>query len=446
MAKIAQVIGREVLDSRGTPTVAARVITVDGIVGEALIPSGAANGKHEAHELRDEDQKRYQGKGVLQAAGHVNVAINAAVHGMDTANQNKIDRRLIELDGTSDKSNLGANAILATSLAVARAEAAAQGLPLYVYLAQLYPKREVVLPVPHMNLVNGGAHASNHLAIQEFQIIPIGAPSFAEALRMGVEIYMAAKKLLVADGYQVEQADEGGYAPKFSSSEQVFTLLVRAIETAGYIPGVDAFLGIDAAAQEFFDTELGVYRLDGKEFSPHDLAYQYRTWRESFPLISIEDPFAEDAWGSWQEFTKHNGHAVQIVGDDLYATNVTRLQQGIKQAAANAILVKPNQIGTLTETLQTILLAQESGHGVIISHRSGETEDTFIADLAVAVGAGQIKTGAPARSERTAKYNRLLQIESESKGPLAKVLQSFLQHNQPRYQQAEFGAKSRTAG
>ena len=436
MAKIELVAAREALDSRGNPTVQAHVTCAGGFTGSAIVPSGASTGKYEAHELRDGDEKRYMGRGVLQAVNNVNVEINAALHQKDTANQNKIDRRLIELDGTLSKSRLGANAILATSLACARAEANAQGLPLYLYLQQLFPKRPVVLPVPQLNLINGGAHASNDLEIQEFHVVPIGAPDFSEALRMGAEIYWAARGLLRDEGLQVEVADEGGYAPKFAKSEEVFTLLVRAIENAGYVPGVDAFLGIDAAASEFYDAEQKVYRIDGSSLTANDLAYQYRTWHESFPLISVEDPFDQDAWTDWVAFMKHNGQAMQGVGDDLYVTNAERVRDGITKQATNAVLVKPNQIGTLTETLQTILLAQEAKQLVVISHRSGETEDTFIADLAVAVGAGQVKMGAPARSERTAKYNRLLQIAEETQGPLAKVLQPYLRHNQPKYASA----------
>lgn len=436
MARIEKITAQEVLDSRGNPTVSATVSTDAGVTGTALVPSGASTGRHEAHERRDGDPKRFHGKGVLGAVASVAGEINAALHGKDTANQNKIDRRLLELDGTSDKSRLGANAILAVSLACARAEAAAQGLPLYLYLQQLFPKRELLMPVLQMNLINGGAHADNGLEIQEFHVVPVGSVSFSESLRMGVEIYAALRELLLAEKSRIGLADEGGFAPQLSTSEQVFTLLVRAIESAGYVPGVDAFLGIDAAASEFYDSEQGVYRLDGAVLSTNDLAYRYRTWREQFPLISIEDPFNEDEWEAWSVFTKNNGQAAQVVGDDLYVTNVTRLRQGVAQKAANAILIKPNQVGTLTETLQTILEAQEAGHQIIISHRSGETEDTFIADLAVAVGAGQIKTGAPARSERTAKYNRLLAIAAETQAPLAKVLQPFLQHNQPHYQEA----------
>ncbi len=431
MAKIEAVVGREILDSRGNPTVYAEVRTENGSIGQAMVPSGASTGVHEAHELRDDDRKRYGGQGVSQAVKNINTEINAALVGKDTANQNKVDRRMIELDGTVDKKRLGANAILAVSLACARAEASAQGLPLYLYLQQLFPNREMMLPVPQMNVVNGGRHASNGLAIQEFHVVPVGAVNFSEALRMGVEIYQQLKELIKSQGMPVEVADEGGFAPKLAKNEMVFALLTGAIEKAGYLPGVDVFLGIDAAASEFYDKERQVYSIDGAELAAQDLAYQYKVWRERYPLISVEDPFEQDQWEAWSNFTKRQGAALQVVGDDLYCTNSQRLQQGIVLTAANAVLIKPNQVGTLTETLQAILMAQEAKQGVVISHRSGETEDSFIADLAVVVGAGQIKTGAPARSDRTSKYNRLLQIEAEIQGKLAKPFQRYLGQNQP---------------
>lgn len=433
MAKIESIQGREILDSRGNPTVEAVVQVTGGFTGQAKVPSGASTGVHEAHELRDGEATRYGGKGVQQAVRHITVDILAALLGKDTANQSKIDRIMIELDGTPNKSRLGANAILAVSLACARAEAASQGLPLYLYLEQLYPKREAVMPVPQMNLINGGLHASNGLSIQEYHVVPVGSTSFSEALRMGVEVYNSLRELLKAEGFQVEIADEGGFAPKISKSEDVFAILVHAIEKAGYVPGVDAFLGIDAAAAEFYDKETHQYTLDGALFNANDLAYQYKLWRERHPIISIEDPFDQDEWETWQQFMSNNGKALQIVGDDLYATNAERVREGIVTNATNAVLVKPNQVGTLTETLQTCLLAQEAKQHVIISHRSGETEDDFIADLAVAVGAGQIKTGAPSRSDRTAKYNRLLRIEQEISGKLSHSLQEFIHLNQPRY-------------
>lgn len=435
MAKIEKIIGREVLDSRGNPTVEAVVVCVGGAVGSAMVPSGAANGSHEALEIRDGDEKRFRGKGVLNAVKHVSMEIQAALLGKDTANQNKLDRTMLELDGTPNKSKLGANAILAVSLACARAEAASQKLPLYVYLKQLLPgnKETLTMPVPQMNLINGGAHASNGLSIQEYQVLPVGSSSFAQGLRMGVEIYHTLRDLLREAGYQVEIADEGGFAPKLEKSETAFTFLVRAIEAAGYVPGVDAFLGVDAAANEFYDTERDVYMLDGAPLAANDLAFQYKTWRERYPIISFEDPFYEDKWDSWKQFMNINGAMSQVIGDDLYATTTTRIREGAKRGAANAVLIKPNQVGTLTETLEAIEAAQETGQHVVISHRSGETEDTFIADLAVAVGAGQIKTGAPSRSDRTAKYNRLLAIEDEAKLKLGHSLQPFLEKYKPMY-------------
>lgn len=449
MAKITKIIGREVIDSRGTPTVQAVVMCEGGIQASAMVPSGASTGIHEAVELRDGDEKRYEGKGVLQAVSHVNTEIHAALIGQDTANQVKVDKRMIELDGTPNKANLGANAILAVSLACARAEARAQGLPLYLYLAQLFPKRKMLMPVPQMNLINGGRHASNGLAIQEYHVLPVGAKNFAEALRMGVEIHHKIKKLLVEAGFQTEVGDEGGFAPKLKDSEEAFGLMIRAIEEAGYIPGVDVFLGIDAAASEFYDEEQKGYLIDGALLHSNDLAFRYKTWRERYPIISIEDPFGQDSWEDWKQFTAVNGNALQIVGDDLYVTNTTRVQEGIKNSAANSVLIKPNQIGSLTETLQAILITQEAGHNPVISHRSGETEDTFIADLAVAVGAGQIKTGAPSRSDRTSKYNRLLQIEDEIHPQMGHTLQKFLENQTPHYQQAAAGvtfAPSRVTG
>ncbi len=432
MAKIERIRAREVLDSRGNPTVQAEVHVAGGIVGRAMVPSGASTGEHEAHESRDNDQKRFLGKGVLTAVKNVNVEINAALSGKDTANQEKIDRTMLELDGTTDKSRLGANAILAVSLAAARTEAKVQGLPLYLYLQQHFPKRELVLPVPQMNLINGGKHASNNISIQEYHVVPIGAPSFSESLRMCVEIHAALRVLLTEAGFPVELGDEGGFAPRIDKSDDVFTLLVAAIERAGYLPGVDAFLGIDAAANEFFEPTARVYLLDGATLSPIDLAYHYTTWRERYPLISIEDPFEDDSWADWRRLMERNGHTMQIVGDDLYATNATRIAEGIKQGATNAVLIKPNQVGTLTETFKAILFAQESGQRIIISHRSGDTEDDFIADLSVAVGAGQIKTGAPMRSERTSKYNRLLLIEETLNGTYAKPFRDLLAKNQTR--------------
>ena len=427
MPKIEQIIGRQILDSRGNPTVEALVVCEGGIIGSAMVPSGASTGRHEAVELRDGDKKRFNGLGVSKAVEHVGGEINAILKGHNTGNQSKIDSTLLRLDGTPNKSRLGGNAILAVSLASARAEAAAQGLPLYLYLKQLFPKRESVLPVPQMNLINGGKHASNELSIQEYHVLPIGSPSYSEALRMGVEIYHTLRELLVEEGFQVEIADEGGFAPKLDKSETVFTFLVRAIEKAGYVPGVDAFLGIDAAASEFYDTETKQYSLDGAQMSAVDLMYQYKVWRERYPIISFEDPLAEDSWDEWSKFMEINGAYIQVVGDDLYATNSTRIKEGIVRGATNAVLVKPNQVGTLTETLQAVVMAQNAKQNIAVSHRSGETEDAFIADLCVAIGAGQIKTGAPSRADRTAKYNRLIAIEDETRSDLSHDMQPFLE-------------------
>jgi len=436
MAKIESIAAYEVLDSRGNPTVMAQVVCKGGVTGSAMVPSGASTGKHEAIELRDHDEKRFGGKGVQKAVANVKGEIHAALLGQDTANQSKIDRLLLELDGTVNKARLGANAILAVSLACARAEAAAQGLPLYLYLQQLYPKREIVMPVPQMNLINGGKHASNNLSIQEYHVVPVGSTSFAEALRMGVEIHHALREILIGEGFQVEVGDEGGFAPKLDKSETAFTLLVKAIETAGYVPGVDAYLGIDAAASEFFDAENNVYNIDGVGVTANDLAYKYKLWRERYPIISIEDPFHEDDWEMWKQFMKYNDAYVQIVGDDLYVTNTTRIRQGIVEGAANSVLIKPNQIGTLSETLQAIMISQEADQNAIVSHRSGETEDSFISDLSVATGAGQIKTGAPTRADRTAKYNRLIQIEGETQIKLSHSLQRFLEKQKANYEPA----------
>lgn len=432
MPKIEHITAREVLDSRGTPTVQAEVHCNGGVVGSAIVPSGASTGKHEAIELRDGDEKRYSGKGVLKAVHNVKTAIYPALLGKDTANQTKIDRIMLERDGTGNKSNLGANAILAVSMACARAEANAQGLPLYLYLQQLFPTRDPLMPVPQMNLINGGKHASNNISVQEFHVVPIGSVSFTESLRLGVEVHRALSGLLINEGFQVEVGDEGGYAPKLKNAEQVFTLLVRAIEIAGYMPGVDAFVGVDVAASELYDKETRTYDMDGARVGSSDLLVMYKSWRSQYPLISIEDPFDQDAWSSWKQFTKGSGDVLQIVGDDLYVTNPIRIKQGITEDAANAVLIKLNQIGTVTETLQAILVAQEAGHNVVISHRSGETEDTFIADLSVAVGSGQIKTGAPMRSDRTAKYNRLLAIEDEIHPKMGHHLQRFLQNQAQR--------------
>ena len=439
MARIKLITAREVIDSRGTPTVQATVACEGGIVASAMVPSGASTGTHEAVELRDRDEHRYFGKGVLTAVHNVNAEISSALSGLDTGNQEKIDRRMIELDGTEQKSRLGANAMLAVSLACVRAEALSQQKTLYEVIRQAMPKQEFVMPVPQMNLINGGMHASNQLSIQEFHVLPVGAKDFATALRMGVEIHHALQNILIQAGFQTEVGDEGGFAPKLENSEAVFGYVVRAIEQSGYVPGVDVCLGIDAAASEFYEAEKDGYMIDGSFVHANDLAYLYKTWQERYPLISIEDPFHEDAWDDWVKYTASNGVNTQVVGDDLYVTNPKRIAQGVQLHATNAVLIKPNQIGTFSETIQAITAAQAAGQNIVVSHRSGETEDTFIADLAVAAGAGQIKTGAPSRSDRTSKYNRLLQIEDEIHAPMGHSMQKFYEHQSSRYAHATEG-------
>lgn len=441
MPKIEKIQAREILDSRGNPTIEAEVECWGGAVGIASVPSGASTGTFEAYELRDGDEKRYNGQGVLSAVANVATEIHAALLGKNTDAQEKIDQTMIELDGTPNKKRLGANAILAVSLACARAQAEAEGLPLYLYLAQFIPGAKPSLPVPLMNVINGGRHAHNKLSVQEFQIIPLSAPTFTEALRMGAEIYHALQDLLRGANLSVGVGDEGGYDGGPSSvldeSEEALGFLMRAIEKVHYQPGVDAALGMDLAASEFYDREEAVYRIDEKQLMAEELSQLYQVWQKRYPLVSLEDPFAEEAWEDWQAFTKEQGEACQIIGDDLFVTNVSRIQTGIKKRAANAVLIKPNQIGTLTETLAAISLAKAAGLNVVISHRSGETADTFIADLAVASGAGQIKTGAPARGERVEKYNRLLAIEERLRLPLAQPLEAFRTDLAIRYRSSD---------
>lgn len=437
MAKIEKVQAREVLDSRGNPTVAASVTLADGSRGSAMVPSGASTGWHEAHEKRDGDDQRYDGKGVLRAVDSVNTEINAALHGKDAADQAKIDKVMVELDGTEHKGRLGANAILSVSLAGARAEAAAQGLPLYVYLQQLFPARTPVLPVPQLNVINGGKHAHNKLAIQEFQIIPFQFPTFAEALRAGTEIYHTLQGLLLEANLAVGLGDEGGYdagqTALLDETEEALQFIVKAIEKAGYQPGVTVALGMDPAASEFYDRDQQTYQIDGKQLAAEELRRLYITWQERYPILSIEDPFEQEAWTDWKAFMGEAGSGLQIVGDDLLVTNPARIKHGLAEKAVNAVLIKPNQIGTLTETLGAIAMTQEASMNAVISHRSGETEDNFIADLAVATGAGQIKTGAPARSDRTSKYNRLLEIEQALGAPLSQDLAPFTGKLKKRY-------------
>ncbi len=409
MSEITAVIAREILDSRGNPTVEVEVQTESGH-GRAAVPSGASTGEHEAIELRDGDKKRFGGKGVRKAVDNVEKTLGPSVVGLDALDQAEIDRVLREADGTPNKSKLGANAILGVSLAVARAAADALAIPLWRYLGGANAR---VLPTPLMNVLNGGAHADNGLEIQEFMIVPAGAPSFAEALRAGAEIFATLKKNLKAAGLTVAVGDEGGFAPRLSSNEEAIVSLVKAIEEAGYAPGKDVFVALDCAASEFFDKKSGAYTFDKKPVSGAELVGIYEKLAAKYPIVSIEDGASEDDWDTWKLLTQKLGKNVQLVGDDLFVTNVERLRRGIEGGYANAILVKLNQIGTLTETFDAIREAGEAGYRSIISHRSGETEDAFIADLAVATNAGQIKTGSLSRSDRVAKYNQLLRIGFE---------------------------------
>ncbi|ASU56747.1 MULTISPECIES: phosphopyruvate hydratase [Nocardiopsis] len=407
MASIEAVQAREILDSRGNPTVEVEVLLDDGTIARAGVPSGASTGQFEAVELRDGGD-RYGGKGVTKAVTAVNDEIADELLGHAPDEQRIIDRALIDLDGTPDKSRIGANAILGASLAVARAAAAEAGLPLFRYIGG--PNAHV-LPVPMMNILNGGAHADSNVDIQEFMVAPIGAPTFSEAVRWGTEVYHALKSVLKAHGLATGVGDEGGFAPNLDSNRAALDLIVEAIEKAGYTPGTDIALALDVAASEFFND--GVYTFEGKARSSEEMAAYYAELVEAYPLVSIEDPLDEEDWEGWKKLTAQLGDKVQLVGDDLFVTNPERLQRGILADTANSLLVKVNQIGTLTETLDAVSLAQRSGYTAMISHRSGETEDTTIADIAVATNAGQIKTGAPARSERVAKYNQLLRIEEE---------------------------------
>ncbi|MDQ0285146.1 enolase [Desulfofundulus luciae] len=405
---IVDVYAREILDSRGNPTVEVDVLLEDGTLGRAAVPSGASTGAHEAVELRDGDPSRYLGKGVQKAVNNVIEKIAPEIIGFDATDQVGLDMTLIELDGTPNKSNLGANAVLGVSLATARAAAQAVGLPLYQYLGGVNARR---LPVPMMNILNGGKHADNNVDIQEFMIMPVGAPSFAEALRMGAEVFHNLKKVLKKKGLNTAVGDEGGFAPNLSSNEEACAVIMEAIEAAGYRPGEDVALAIDPAATEFFKEDR--YMLEGKPFTAEELIDFYASLVERYPILSIEDGLAEDDWENWPKLTARLGGRVQIVGDDLYVTNTERLQKGIELRASNSILIKVNQIGTLTETLEAIEMARRAGFTAVVSHRSGETEDTFIADLVVATGTGMIKTGAPSRTDRVAKYNQLLRIEEQ---------------------------------
>ncbi len=415
MTTIIDVYAREIMDSRGNPTIEVDVELEDGSVGRAAVPSGASTGAHEAVELRDGDKKRYLGKGVQKAVYNVNEIIASELIGLDATEQVEIDQLLLEIDGTPNKGHLGANAILGVSLAVAKAAAHSANLPLYAYLGGCNAKE---LPVPMMNILNGGAHADNNVDIQEFMIMPVGALCFAEALRMNAEIYHNLKSVLHAKKLSTAIGDEGGFAPNLKSNEEALAVIVEAIKKAGYKPGKDIVLALDVAASEMYDAKAKKYRFDGegKEFTPAQLVNYYAALVDKYPIISIEDGLAEDDWTGWAALTKKLGAKVQLVGDDLFVTNVKRLADGIKKGVANSILIKVNQIGTLTETLDAIEMAKRAGYTAVISHRSGETEDSTIADIAVAVNAGQIKTGAPARSDRVAKYNQLLRIEEELGG------------------------------
>lgn len=415
MTAIIDIIGRQILDSRGNPTVEVDVVLEDGSMGRAAVPSGASTGAHEAVELRDGDKSRYLGKGVLKAVEAVNVAIAERLVAMDAEDQVAIDEAMIELDGTPNKSKLGANAILGVSLAVAKAAAEAAGLPLYRYVGGTSAR---ILPVPMMNIVNGGAHADNPIDFQEFMIMPIGAPSFSEGLRMGSEIFHTLKKKLHDAGHNTNVGDEGGFAPNIKSAEAALDFVMQAIEAAGYKPGEDIALALDCAATEFFKNGAYVYEGERKTREPKAQAKYLAKLVGSYPIVSIEDGMSEDDWEGWKALTDLVGSKCQLVGDDLFVTNVTRLSRGIKEKTANSILVKVNQIGSLTETLAAVEMAQRAGYTAVMSHRSGETEDSTIADLSVATNCGQIKTGSLARSDRTAKYNQLLRIEEEL-GPQA---------------------------
>ena len=410
MSAIIDVYAREVLDSRGNPTVEVEVVLEDGTMGRAIVPSGASTGAHEAVELRDGDQDRYLGKGVLQAVENVNDIIAPEVVGMDATRQVEIDQMMIDLDGTPNKGKLGANGILGVSLAVARAAANYLDLPLYQYIGGVNARD---LPVPMMNILNGGQHADNNVDIQEFMIVPVGADSVAHAIRMGVEIYHRLKKVLGQKGLATSVGDEGGFAPNLPSNEAVLDVIMEAIRAAGYEPGKDIYLALDVAATELYKD--GYYHLEssGQKMTSAEMVEFYARLADNYPLISLEDGLAEDDWEGWKLLTDKLGHRVQLVGDDLFVTNPERLSRGIETGVCNSVLVKVNQIGTLTETLQTIEMAKEAGYTCVISHRSGETEDSTIADIAVATNAGQIKTGAPARTDRVAKYNQLMRIEEE---------------------------------
>jgi enolase len=410
MSTIADIRGRQILDSRGNPTVEVDVTLVDGTQGRAAVPSGASTGEHEANELRDGDKDYYQGKGVLKAVENVNDELASAVIGMDAFDQTGIDKMMIELDGTDNKSNMGANAILGVSLAVAHAAASYCDLPLYRYLGGVGAR---LLPAPMMNIVNGGAHADNSVDVQEFMVMPLGFERFSDALRCGAEIFHNLKKVLKDKKLNTAVGDEGGFAPDLGSNSAAMDLILVAIEKAGYKAGEQVFIALDVAATEFFDAKTGKYTIEGKQLSSSDMVAMLVSWADKYPICSIEDGCSEDDWDGWKQLTDKLGSRLQLVGDDLFVTNTKRLQKGIDQGIANSILVKVNQIGTLTETIEAVELAKRNGYTSISSHRSGETEDATIADLAVALSMGQIKTGSASRTDRLAKYNQLLRIEEQ---------------------------------
>ncbi|TXK99487.1 phosphopyruvate hydratase [Methylococcaceae bacterium HT4] len=410
MARIVDIKAREILDSRGNPTIEADVVLASGYIGSAMVPSGASTGEREAIELRDGDKSRYLGKGVLTGVEFVNTEIRAVVVGLDASDQAAIDQAMMDLDGTKNKGRIGANAILGVSLAAARASALEAGVPLYRYLNT---SGEFIMPVPMMNIINGGSHADNSVDLQEFMILPVGAPTFREAIRYGAEVFHNLAKVLKAKGLATTVGDEGGFAPNLSSNEEAIEVILEAIVNAGYKPGVDIFLGMDAAASEFYKD--GNYELtsEGKTLSAAQMTDLFADWVEKYPIISIEDGLYENDWEGWKEHTDRLGDKIQLVGDDLFVTDTATLKEGIAKGVANSILIKVNQIGTLTETLEAINTAHAAGYTAVVSHRSGETEDTTIADLCVAMGTGQIKTGSLSRSDRVAKYNRLMKIEEE---------------------------------
>ncbi len=415
MATLTEVRGFEILDSRGNPTVLVEVATSRGQRARAAVPSGASTGVHEAVELRDQDPGRFGGKGVLRAVANVNEQLGPAVSGMDCTDQAGVDRRLCEMDGTPNKARLGANAILGVSMAVARAGAMENATPLYEYLS---PGTEKLLPVPHFNILNGGAHAHTDVDFQEFMVAPVGARSFAEALRWGSEVFHALRQVMVERGYDTGQGDEGGFAPNLPSNQAAVELLLEAVARSGYEPGRDLTLALDPATSQLWQPKSGGYKLagEGRELTARQMVDLWADWVEKFPISLLEDGLAEDDWSGWRELTDRLGQRVQLVGDDIFATNPGRLRRGIEEGVGNSILIKLNQIGTVTETLEVVRLAREAGYRTLISHRSGETTDDFIADLAVATAAGELKSGAPSRGERVVKYNRLLEIERELGG------------------------------